>query len=192
MLHDNLITVHHDTEEPVLINETATLISGWSAVWDRHYIWVGGVNGLSQFDTETKQETRNITALLSQANWEFTTSKSLRLVADRYLFCGLNSGLAVVDMQELKLINKPLSTHLDEVNWENAEITKTHPLICVKPGNWTLKVKFYSAYFHNELNLKYRYQLIGFSDDWQITKLNFVQFNSLPIGRYQLLSLIHI
>jgi len=187
ILHDNLITVHHDTDEPVLITQTDTLISGWSVVWDQHYIWVGGVNGLSQFDTKKKQETRNITALLSQANWEFTTSKSLQLVADRYLFCGLNSGLAVVDMQQLELINKPLSTHLDEVIWENAEISKEHPMTCVKPGNWTLRIKFYSAFFHNELNLKYRYQLIGFSDDWQVTKLNFVQFNSLPIGRYQLM-----
>lgn len=187
LLHDNLITIHHENQESQLLIETESLISGWSVVWDEDTIWVGGVNGLSQYDTKQRHEIRNITAFLSQANWEFTTSKSLLMVDNRYLYCGLNSGFAVVDKYKLDDIPNTLCTYLDEVIWEKADLRKVKQLDTVKPGNWTIKIKFYSAWFYNENNLKYRYKLIGFDDDWQITKQNYVQFNSLRLGHYEFL-----
>ncbi len=187
ILHDNLISIHHQNHESHLLIETETMISGWSVVWDEDTIWVGGINGLSQYDTKGKHEIRNITAFLSQANWEFTTSKSLLMVNNRYLYCGLNSGLVIVDKLKLDDITNKLNTYLDEVIWDKATVKRSKELDKVKPGNWTLKIKFFSAWYSNENNLKYRYKLIGFDDDWSFTKLNFVQFNSLPLGHYQFL-----
>ncbi len=187
ILHDNLISIHHDGQDSLLLSETETMVSGWSVVWDADTIWVGGINGLSQYNISKQLEIRNITALLTQANWEFTTSKSLALVNDRYLYCGLNSGLAVVDKQQLDEINQQLTTHLDEIIWENAEVSKTGQRDTLNPGKWIVQIKFYSTWYYNENNLKYRYKLIGFDDDWHETKQNYVQFNSLPIGQYKLI-----
>ena len=187
LLHDNMISIHHENQDSILLSQTESMVSGWSVVWDQDSIWVGSINGLSQFDTINKLEIRNISAFLSQANWEFTTSKSLLMVNDRYLYCGLNSGLAVVDKNKLEQFSKNLNTYLDEVIWESAEVIKKDQIDSIKPGNWTVKIKFFSAWFYNENNLKYQYKLLGFDNDWHVTKQSFVQFNSLPIGKYKLL-----
>lgn len=187
LLHDNRISIHDENQDSQLIKETETAVSGWTLVWDGATVWVGGVNGLSQYDIKKKVEIRNITAFLTKANWEFTTSKSLALVNGRYLYCGLNSGFAVVDKKQLIKLDKYLNTHLDEVIWENIEAEEVKSIDTVKPGNWTLLIKFYSAWYYNSNSLKYRYKLNGFDDIWHETRQNFVQYNSLPIGRYTLL-----
>ena len=186
ILHNNLISVHHNDGHSQLISETQSLVSGWSVVWDNDTIWVGGSNGLTQYDIKSKEEIRNITALLSKPNWEFTTSKSLLLIDHRYLLCGLNSGLAIVDKNILSKINRKLNVYLDHVKWENTNVNVKNKMDIVKLGNWTLKVNFFSAWYYSEHSLKYRYKLLGFDNKWNETQLNQIHYNSLPIGHYKL------
>jgi diguanylate cyclase (GGDEF)-like protein len=187
ILHDNFISIHQIDGTSTLITETKSLVSGWSVVWDNGTIWVGSSNGLTQYDVSLKEEKRNITALLSESNWEFTTSKSLMIVDNRFLLCGLNSGLAIVDKNILNKIQKELKIYLDVVTWDNTETQMKGNITTVNPGNWTLEIRYYSIWYYNEQNLKYRYKLLGFDNKWHITKYNHIQYNSLPVGKYKLI-----
>ncbi len=187
VLHGNQISIHSDRHGSTLVAKTDAMVSGWSVRWDDdgRRLWVGGTNGLNEYDVSTCRRVRRVDAFLGNESWEFTTSKSLQLINDTHILCGLNSGFCVVDKNKLEHFTDRPICQLDEVNWSNAKVRNTEDRIKVAPGKWTLQIQYFSAWYISADSLCFRYKLIGFDDDWTITRQSEALYTSLPVGLYK-------
>jgi diguanylate cyclase (GGDEF)-like protein len=171
---------------PLAVSEEP--IAGWSAAFagtDR--LWVGGTSGLVEYDIATGDEVRRVTPSMGLAGREFTTSRSLLVGRDGRLLAGLNEGLSVVDPRALDVFRIPPEVKPGRIQWLNASPDSTDGLVVVRSGRWTLDVEWFSAWFIDEENLRYRHRLAGFDPDWSPPSAqSSLQYLALPAGDYRL------
>lgn len=162
-------------------------VLGWALTWEGlDRLWVGSSDGLLLINVENGAVVRQVNALLGTENWEFTTSRSL-LIDGHTLWCGLNSGLVVVDGERIRDLRATPRVRLSKIEWQSAKVSTDGERIRVKHGQWFVTVAVYCAWYVDEENLRFRYRLVGFNRQWlPMTDLAYVQFNSLPPGEYQL------
>ncbi len=167
--------------------ETTDPVAGWAACsLPNGRLWVGTSLGLFEFDQKTGKLLRQITAWQDPNDCEFTTSRSL-VFDQQNLICGLNSGLMIVNLDELEKVKALPPVKLAAIRWLNAEADYAGDLITIKPGNWTLEIEFFTAWFVDENSLRYRHRLLGFDAKWSEPKTAAsLEYNSLPPGEYTL------
>jgi diguanylate cyclase (GGDEF)-like protein len=166
------------TEEPVAGWAAHSLLNG--------HLWVGTSSGLVEYEQKTGKVLRQITSWQDPSDCEFTTSRSL-VFDQQNLICGLNSGLMILNLSELEKINELPSVKLGSIRWDNTEAELQDNRITLKPGNWTLEIEFFTAWFIDENSLRYRHRLLGFDAKWTEAKtLASLEYNSLPPGEYTL------
>jgi diguanylate cyclase (GGDEF)-like protein len=167
--------------------ETSYPVAGWAArSLPNGHLWVGTSSGLFEYELKTGKVLRQVTTWQDSSDLEFTTSRSL-MVDRQNLICGLNSGLMIVKLDELEKIKVLPSVKLGAIRWVNGEAELVDDVITLKPGNWTLELEFFTAWFVDENSLRYRHRLLGFDAKWSEAKtLASLEYNSLPPGEYTL------
>jgi diguanylate cyclase (GGDEF)-like protein len=167
--------------------ETDDPVAGWAArSLPNGHLWVGTSSGLFEYELKTGKVLRQVSSWQDPSDLEFTTSRSL-MVDRHHLICGLNSGLMIVNLDELEKIKTLPSVKLAALRWVNGEAELAGDMITFKPGNWTLELEFFTAWFIDENSLRYRHRLLGFDAKWSEAKtLASLEYNSLPPGEYTL------
>ena len=183
---DRIVLLKPDGTGRLLVT-TDEPVSGWSARFVADVLWVGSSAGLREYDLETGNLRREITAWLGVEGWEFTTSQSLCTDTHNRLVCGLNTGLMLVNVPELNHLNTPPRARLGDLRWTDANATLHGDTLVMDAGNWTLEAELYTAWFLDETDVKFRHRLLGFAPTWsKPSSRPLLQYNSLPPGEYTL------
>jgi signal transduction histidine kinase len=163
-------------------------VAGWSAVWlNETSIAIGSNNGIILVDIETSKITQRINSHLGKSAWQFTSTRSLYFDSSRKLYCGINSGLFVVDFKKFKDYLPYPQIHLESVKWENTAAEKRGDSYIVKPGKWSVNISVFTNWLIDEDQIRFRFKLIGFDENWSaLTDIPEIRYNSLPMGQYHL------
>jgi signal transduction histidine kinase/CheY-like chemotaxis protein/ligand-binding sensor domain-containing protein len=164
-------------------------IAGWTAIWlDNDNIATGSNDGIIIFDKDTGKIVQRINLQLNKSDWQFTSTRSLYLHEDGKLYCGLNAGLYVVDYVKIQQYNFTPQIKLDEIVWENTSPQKSKNGFKVPYGNWSVNIAVFAAWFIDEKQVKFRFKLVGFNENWtDLLSTPSIRFSSLPIGTYELI-----
>jgi len=187
ILQDNKIIYCDLKGQMSILAASEQNIIGWSCVFElSDNIWIGTSFGLIEFNISQKSFGRKIYAQLRKTDWEFTTARSLFYDRDnRLLYCGLNSGLTVIDMQRLCEFEELPTVYLDAVDWLSTTSQQIEKSFIVYEGKWSVNFKIYTKFYLDEDNTFTRYKLIGFNSNWSELKyINNINFTSLPVGTY--------
>lgn len=184
--HDNKITRRDPNGEFRTLYEVDASVAAWSLGWMRGGLLVAGsASGLIVFDDETGQVKHKVSGNFEDVPWEFTTSRSLAIIDNRTLYCGLGSGLRTVEIDELTSKNEAPVARLANLNWRNTDPVEAEDKIVVTKGRWHLTVEISTEWFLDQCQM--RYKLKGFDEDWShYRNLGPIHFTSLPIGSYKL------
>ncbi len=187
---DDRIVVRQPAGEIELLTKSDEPIAGWSVQWspDNDLLWAGSASGLHAYDVAEHQRVHQVIAVLGLSQWEFTTSRSLHITDSGLIYCGLNSGLVVVDPKRLDdEIPVPVA-RAAKVEWINAEPKHTNDgAFELDSDRWSLRVLLCCPWFHDEQDVQFRYRMVGFEEDWSaLSKVPQVRYSSLPIGEYRL------
>ena len=87
------------------------------------------------------------------------------------------------------LISKTVvpNVFINEVIWANTNPIYKDNEYNLAEGNWSIELSVYSDWYIDEKQIKYRFKLAGFDENWSSLKNNTIKYNSLPSGRYELL-----
>ena len=183
--HDNFISKidrsgnfepFYDTQEP---------IAAWSLQslpGDR--LAAGASKGLTIYDTKNSTPSRKLSGSFDDVPWEFTTSRSLAVLNDNTVYCGLGSGLRMVHLDQLAKLDLLPSGSLAFAEWRGVEPNcNKQDEIIVPQGNWHLEVGIRTCWYLDECVMRER--LIGFDTNWSPWKpLHSVNYTAIPKGRY--------
>ncbi|MEM6638806.1 MAG: diguanylate cyclase [Pseudomonadota bacterium] len=187
---DDRIVLRHADDDFELLARSEDPIAGWSLGWgkDPRRLWAGSASGLHAYDIVDKCRAHHITAVLGLSQWEFTTSRSLHVTDGGLVYCGLNSGLVVVDPQYLDDDMPAPVARAARIDWSNAEP------VCAGDGafeldsdRWSLRVALCCPWFLDEQDIRFRYRMVGFEEDWsELSDVPEARYSSLPLGEYRL------
>lgn len=165
--------------------------AGWTAVWINHdTIATGSSEGIRIFDTNKNTLKHQINLHLDRSDWEFTCSRSLFYNHENEtLYCGLNSGVYLINYSQI-IKNLPMpEIHLDKCVWQNIEPHYSNQQCNLIVGKWSVELTVFSTWFIDKNQLKFRFKLIGFDETWtELRPSGRIKYNSLPIGKYELLA----
>ena len=186
VLQDEKVVLLNRDLKPHLVT-TLSPVSGWTATWlDARTIAIGASDGLRIVDIDSGRVTRHIQSLFRPRDWEFTNNRTLLRDRQGRLLCGLNGGLARVDLEKLRIFEPPVCKLVDIV-WTGAEPESDGTTTRVRPGRWTFRVRAFSAWFVESAKIRYQFKLIGFDNTWTPAQERpDVTFTSLPPGEYRL------
>lgn len=187
---DNRIVLRHADGEFELLATSDDPIAGWSLGWANNprRLWAGSGSGLHAYDIVDKRRVHQIIAVLGLSQWEFTTSRSLHVTSGGLVYCGLNSGLVVVDPKYLNEDIPVPVARAARIDWSNASPTPgTDGALEIDIGRWSLRVALCCPWFLDEQDIRYRYRMVGFEEHWsELSELPEARYNSLPMGEYRL------
>jgi signal transduction histidine kinase/ligand-binding sensor domain-containing protein/ActR/RegA family two-component response regulator len=163
-------------------------IAGWTSVWiNTTTIATGSNDGIIIIDIDLGIVQQRINLHLTKAAWQFTSTRALLLDDDGKLFCCLNAGLYKVDYKNIQQYNKAPKVRLDEIVWQNINPQKNTIGYKISTGNWSVNVSVFAAWFTDERQVRYRFKLVGFNEDWsELDDSPSIRFSSLPAGKYEL------
>jgi ligand-binding sensor domain-containing protein len=194
VLADRRIVLLDENDRAVVLAETESAVSGWTAHWSTdERLWVGSSSGLLEYDLRTRSLRRQIQAMFGIEGWEFVTSRSLSPQArGTQLVCGLNSGVAIVDVDRLShTTHAPQITSVG-IKWHGATPAQDSGAYMLTAGKWRMKATLHCPWFVDEDSLTFRHRLIGFNDDWtEVTRVPEIHYNALPPGDYELEAQAH-
>jgi diguanylate cyclase (GGDEF)-like protein len=189
ILQDNNIIQCDVDGKYSLLASTEHNIAGWCCVYGQsNTIWIGTSSGLLEFNLDTKTFGRKINSLLNITEWEFTTARSLyRDVEKNLLYCGLNSGLTIIDLNKLEEFTMTPEIRVDDIIWEDTNYQLFGDVYTLTEGKWSVNIKISTHHFVDIKNILIRYKLIGFHSSWSTAKhIDKIRFTSLPAGDYVL------
>lgn len=157
-------------------------------------LWIGTLNGLSRFDTITKQFI-NFFDYDGLAGNEFNSSSQLK-AANGELFFGGQNGLSGFIPSNIKINETKSKINITNINWYNSKKDSTYHLefinnkiehIVLPQSNAFVNFEFsLSDYFKPENNT-FKYRFTGLHNDWRtLSKTNVLSFSNLPPGEYTL------
>ncbi len=160
----------------------------------KNELWIGTLNGLSRFDTISKQFT-NFFDYDGLVGNEFNSSSQLK-GANGELFFGGQYGISGFNPSEIKIKNTNSKINITNINWYNSKKDSTYSLeilnnkidyIELPQSNAFVNFEFsLSDYFKPENNT-FKYRFLGLHSDWRtLNKTNILSFTNLPPGEYNL------
>ncbi len=184
---DDVLVLDPDHRPRLVLNLPP--VAGWCGVWlDANTVAIGASDGLRIVDIESNRVVHHIRSMLRLRDWEFSNNRSLLQRESGELLCGLNSGLAEVDLARLGSFMTPPRCQLAAINWRGVEPQSKANSYRLRPGRWTLTVRAFAAWFVELNALQFQFMLVGFDSDWSEPDHRAdVTYTSLPIGRYRLL-----
>ena len=195
--HDGTVAVSQDNRI-VLIDPDGTsrtlaevddALAGWAIDWgDDNTLWLGSSTGLCQYSAQSGELLHQVTIWMGRTGWEFTTSRAMFQDAEGRMLCGLDSGLAVVDLRQVdELTQRTPDVVLSSLTWTNTTPTSSDGHIVVTQGKWLLEAAVYSTWQISEAERTFRFRLLGFEAAWsEASDKADVRYNSLPAGIYTL------
>ncbi|MGB8599225.1 MAG: two-component regulator propeller domain-containing protein, partial [Burkholderiales bacterium] len=187
-LQDGKIFLRQRSGEIKLLLESSDSLAGWSIKFGPdNTLYVGSAGGLRLYDAKSGELKREIASWMGVSGWEFTTSRSLALSAPGLMLCGLNSGLAIVDLREYDKFTVAPTVRLRKQVWNNAKVVQDNQQATVEYGKWTVEFSLFTGWFLDEEDVRVRVRLLGFDAAWSAPmSISTVQYNSLPVGKYTL------
>lgn len=160
----------------------------------KNELWIGTLNGLSRFDTISKQFT-NFFDYDGLVGNEFNSSSQLK-AANGVLFFGGQYGISGFNPSEIKIKNTNSKINITNINWYDSKKDSTYSLeilnnkikhIELPHSNTFVNFEFsLSDYFKPENNT-FKYRFLGLHSDWRtLNKTNILSFTNLPPGEYSL------
>jgi diguanylate cyclase (GGDEF)-like protein len=194
--HGEIVAIQDNRIVKIAQNLSAKLIAlcddsvaGWCAQFlSADVLAVGTSDGLVEYNIRDGKRGRQIRCGgIGLANWEFTSSRALIVDYRNRLWCALNSGLTLVDLS--KMVNAIGAPHVSllDVHWEHATPTQVGAHYVTPAGNWRVTFRGFAAWLIDEVDITYRYKLVGFDETFSPLKRDAeFSFNSLPPGNYLL------
>lgn len=187
---DNRIVLRAPDGAVELLTISEEPIAGWTVQWSHNddLLWAGTDSGLHGYDVHKRERAHQIIAVLGLSNWEFTTSRSLHITRDGKLYCGLNSGLVVVEPTAIDAEIAPPVARVARVEWKNAEPAMSDDgAFELDSQRWSLRVLLSCPWFMDEQDVTFRHRMVGFDEGWSaLSSVAEARFNALPPGEYRL------
>ena len=157
-------------------------------------LWIGTLNGLSRFDTITKQFI-NFFDYDGLAGNEFNSSSHLKATNGELFFGGQN-GISGFTPSNIKIKETKSNVNITNINWYDSKKDSAYHLdffndkiehIELPHSNAFVNFEFsLSDYFKPENNT-FKYRFVGLHNDWRtLSKTNVLSFSNLPPGEYTL------
>lgn len=183
---ENVILLNKNLKPSLLVKEYP--IAGWSAAWlDNHTIATGSNEGIILIEAATGVILQRINPHLGKAAWQFTSTRALFIDDNQNIYCGINSGLFLVDYKKLKNYAQSPQINIADVVWQNVTPQVQNKVYKVYAGKWSVSVSVFSAWFIDEAQLSYRFKMVGFDQSWsELSTSSITRYNSLPPGNYEL------
>lgn len=165
-------------------------IAGWCSAWINETLMCTGSNdGIIIIDIEKKAIVQRINLLLDKSDWQFTSAQAIYVHDDKKLYCGLNSGIYVIDYNSIQHFNKTPVVYLNEIIWQNISPQKKDSIFKIPVGKWSVSISVYAAWFIDEHQVQFRHKLVGFDETWsELKEIPVIRYSSLPPGKYVLIS----
>ena len=187
--HDDMISKINSDHKMSLFAQSTETVAAWGLdVLDTGILLAGTSEGLVFYDALSGHIIRTLTGNLTTANWEFTTSRALKISHDQTnVYCGLASGLGMLNLDELSEFNKKPKASLGQALWRGVETETAAGGITAKYGKWYLEIILQTHWYIDEFACSMRVKLDGFDMDWSEPKpIGPINYTSLPIGDYAL------
>ena len=195
--HDGTVAVSQDNRIVLidpdgtsrLLTEVDDALAGWAIDWeDDNTLWLGSSTGLCLYSTESGELLHRVTIWMGRTGWEFTTSRAMLRDGEGRMLCGLDSGLAVVDLRQINDLKlRTPEVVLSSLTWTNTTPSSSHDRTIVTQGKWLLEVAVYSTWQISEADRTFRFRLLGFEAVWSAaTDKADIRYSSLPVGTYTL------
>jgi len=146
----------------------------------------GSSTGLTIYDAKIGNIKSKLSGNFDDVPWEFTTSRSLTVLDENTVYCGLGSGLRTVHMQELAKMDQRPEASLAFASWRGVEPEKDgRGQYSVKAGNWHLEIGIRTCWYLDECVMRER--LLGFEEEWSpFHPLGSIKYTALQPGAYEL------
>jgi signal transduction histidine kinase/ligand-binding sensor domain-containing protein/ActR/RegA family two-component response regulator len=177
-----------DNKNNTRLISTEHPIAGWTCVWlNTNTVATGSNDGIIIIDTDTGIVQQRINLLLSKADWQFTSTRSIILDDNEKLYCCLNAGLFVIDYKNIQQFNVAPKVQLDDILWQNVSPQKNSIEYKIPTGNWSVNISVFAAWFTDEKQVRFRFKLVGFDENWtELSERPSIRYSSLPLGKYEL------
>jgi signal transduction histidine kinase len=186
---DNRIVLIEPDGESRVLTEVGDAMAGWAVVWGgTGSLWLGSSTGLCHYSAATGELLKQVTIWMGGSGWEFTTSRALLQDDKGRMLCGLDSGLAAIDLAEIEeMARRRVNVALSSLTWTNAEPEVVNDRTVVSEGKWLLAAEVYAGWHVHEAHHSYRFRLLGFESGWsEPVAIAALQYSSLPAGTYTL------
>lgn len=144
-------------------------------------LWVGTDRGLGVFDGRYWTQYRRGDGPI----WDDCDTDSFAAESDGSVWIGTSAGLSHFRPTQHKVNLGPPSSVITRVKLGSTPFDPTFPVQVSHRQN-TLDVRFSVLAFARPKSQRYRYRLVGLSDQWKETQLPEIQFPDLPPGDYRL------
>lgn len=189
VIQDNRFILLDRNHRATRLHETETAVAGWTALFrNATTLAVGDSEGLAEYEFPSMQLKRRIRCGgIGLDGWEFISSRALAIDSAGRYWCGLNSGLTIVDHERLDSFGEPPATKLLDVVWKNTAAMQDGNRFKVPVGKWLVHFRYYTAWLIDETDVAYRHRLVGFEDEWSpLSTTTEITYSSLPPGSYLL------
>ncbi len=155
-------------------------------------VLVGSSSGLLVIDALTGELRNVIRPVIGIDKWEFTTSRSLRVMDDGTLLCGITAGLVAVDLAGIMQFGGRPEPYLADMRWSNTSPDTADGVTTVHAGSWRMDVVVRSSWRLDEGDCTIRCCIEGFDVDWPEGSSGGVfRYTSLPVGDYVIRAQVH-
>ncbi len=188
---EKIIVLNKNLESRLILNEYP--LGGWAAAWlDENTICIGSSDGICIIDINKNIIISRINIILEKAEWQFTSGRSLVDCGGGKIFCCLNSGLFIVQLNPILKLKKTPHIYIENWKWNSTEPSIEKNVIILRQGKWSFELSVYSPWFVDEKHIQFRFKLIGFDEDWStLSEIGQVKYNSLPPGMYYLVAQLY-
>lgn len=195
--HDGTVAVSQDNRIVLIdpdgtsriLTEVDDALAGRAIDWgDDNTLWLGSSTGLCQYSTQSGELLHQVTIWMGRTGWEFTTSRAMLQDAEGRMLCGLDSGLAVVDLRQVNdLMQRTPEVVLSSLTWTNTTPASSNDRTIVTQGKWLLEVAVHTTWQISGAKCTFRFRLLGFEAAWsEASEKADIRYTSLPTGTYTL------
>lgn len=147
-------------------------------------LWISTNKGISKFDTKTEQFI-NYGKEDGLYFTDFALGATFKNKNGELLY-GTPIGLVIVNPNQIKpsLYYPPLFIEDVNINYEKANNRIDNGVIQLYPKDQALTLRFVGLNYSNSPNIKYKYKLKGYNENWIVTSNQLATYTSLPAGTY--------
>ncbi|NNE57699.1 MAG: hypothetical protein HKN36_06285 [Hellea sp.] len=184
--HGSSITKIDPSGNYAKLIESDAAIAAWTLKYlEGDRLVAGSSNGLVIYDAGDGSIRHRLSGNFDDVPWEFTTSRSLEILDGKTVYCGLGSGLRIVNLDELEETGLKPRAEFAYARWKGTTATNIGQDFVVKAGRWFVEIGLKTCWFLD--NCEMRFILSGFDARWSDwSEAGKLTFNSLPAGDYSL------